>query len=735
MLWSRRCDLNLYQEIAMNKPFKILAIILAAIALVIGLGIAYLSFVFDPNQFKSQLIELVKNKKHRDLSIDGNIQLNFFPKLGVSLEKIKLSEFESSTQFAALERAQVSLALLPLLQKQIVIDKVSLHGMQLRYQRDAEGKSNIDDLIKQEPTTKEAESANVSNKQMRFDIEGIDIAQSSFEIDDQKSELKGRIQNLSLNTGKIGDKNKTPVKLSAQFQFDKPKAEAKVEINTQLRFDIEQKSLDLQDLKTQITGKLGSNPMDLQIDTAALYLSPSESKSDQIKLSAKLGGTQELNAQILLNKLLMQDKTLNIAELNVQAQSKQAGASRQVDLKSSVKMALDTQILQLPQLAIQIKLNDPKLAQAEIVVPITGQLSANLKDKSLDTKLDAKFDETKLQTSVQVQNYSNPAISFKVDIDKLNLDRYIKNSAEPAKADNSKEDNLNLAALKSLKLDGLIRIGALQVKNLKINQVHLPLKADQGKITMNSIAAQLYEGSLAGNIGFNVDGNRFQMQQNLSNVQINPILVDFMQKDIVEGRGNLNLNINTQGKRVSQFKDNLNGTIRTQLQDGAVKGINLAKSLRDFKAKILNKTDQQQAANKNEKTDFSAMSASINFVDGIGNSDDLDMKSPFLRVGGKGQVNLRNSSLDYTARATIVNTSTGQDGADLSQLKDLTIPVRISGPFDQLGYQLQFAQIGSEALKNAFKAKTAPVVEEKKKELKEKVNEQLKDKLKGLFGQ
>lgn len=719
----------------MNKPFKILAIVLAAIALIIGLGIAYLSFVLDPNQFKSQLIELVKNKKHRDLSIDGNIQLNFFPKLGVSLEKIKLSEFESSTQFAALDRAQVSLALLPLLQKQIVIDKVSLHGMQLRYQRDAEGKSNIDDLIKQEPTTKEAESANVPNKQMRFDIEGIDIAQSSFEIDDQKSELKGRIQNLSLNTGKIGDKNKTPVKLSAQFQFDKPKAEAKVEINTQLRFDIEQKSLDLQDLKTQITGKLGSNPVDLQIDAAALYLSPSESKSDQIKLSAKLGGTQELNAQILLNKLLMQDKTINIAELSVQAQSKQAGASKQVDLKSSVKMALDTQILQLPQLAIQIKLNDPKLAQAEIVVPITGQISANLKDKSLDTKLDAKFDETKLQTAVQVQNFSNPAINFKVDIDKLNLDRYIKNSSEPAKADNSKEEDLNLAALKSLKLDGLIRIGALQVKNLKINQVHLPLKADQGKIVMNSIAAQLYQGSLAGNIGFDVDGNRFQMQQNLSNVQINPILVDFMQKDIVEGRGTLKLNIDTQGKRVSQFKDNLNGTIRTQLSDGAVKGINLAKSLRDFKAKILNKTDQQQAANKNEKTDFSAMSASINFVDGVGNSDDLDMKSPFLRVGGKGQVNLRNSSLDYTARATIVNTSAGQDGADLSQLKDLTIPVRISGPFDKLGYQLQFAQIGSEALKNAFKAKTAPVIEEKKKELKEKVNEQLKDKLKGLFGQ
>jgi AsmA protein len=719
----------------MKKPFKILAVALSAIVLLLGLGIAYLSFVFDPNQFKSQLIELVKNKKHRDLAIGGNIQLKFFPKLGVSLEKIKLSEFESTTQFAAVDKAQVSLALFPLLQKQIVVDKISLQGLQLRYQRDAAGQSNIDDLIKQESTNKEAESTSSTSQQMRFDIEGINIAQSSFAIDDQKSELKGRIHDLNFSTGKISDKNKTPIKFSAQFQFEQPKAEAKIDINTQLRFDIEQKLLDLQDLKTQIAGKLGSNPFDVEISTAAMQLSPNKSASEQIQLAAKLGGTQELSTQIVLGKLQIQDKQLQIAELNAQAQSKQAGSSKQVNLKSSLSMGLDTQVVQLPQLALQIKLNDPKLAQTEILIPINGQLSANLKDKSLDTKLDAKFDDTKLQTSVQVNNYSNPAISFKVDIDKINLDRYIKSAAEPAKADSSKEEDLNLSALKSLNLDGLIRIGALQVKNLKINQVALPIKANQGKIAMNGITAQLYQGSVAGNMGFDVDGNRFQMQQNLSNVQINPMLVDFMQKDIVEGRGNLNVNINTHGKRVSQFKDNLNGNVRTQLTDGAVKGINLAKSLRDFKAKILNKADQQQAANKNEKTDFSAFSVSMQFVDGVGNSDDLDMKSPFLRVGGKGQVNLRNSSLDYTARTTIVNTSAGQDGADLSQLKDLSIPVRISGPFDKLGYQILFSQIGSEALKSAFKAKAAPVLEEKKKELKEKVNEELKGKLKGLFGQ
>ena len=717
----------------MNKSFKILAIVFGTIALVLGLGIAYLSFIFDPNQFKSQLIELVKNKKHRNLNIDGDIQLYFFPKLGVSLEKIKLSEFESTTQFAAVERAKVSLALMPLLQKQIVIDKVSVLGMQLRYQRDAEGKSNIDDLIKQDPAEKEAASRSAADKKMRFDIEGIDITQSNFDIDDKKADLKGNIKDVNLRTGKIADLVKTPIKFSANLQFDKPRVEAKMESNAQLRFDIAQKSLELTDLKTQFIGKLDANPIELRIETAAISLNPQQSKSEQIKLSAKFGGTQELSANVVLNKFALLEKSLNIAEFTLQAQSNQAGASKKIDLKSTLSMALETQVIELPQLAMQLKLNDPRLAQTEILVPITGQLKLDLKDKQLDTKLDAKFDETTLHTSAQVQNFSTPAISFKVDIDKLNLDRYVKNSTGSEKTEASKEEDLNLSALKSFNLNGEIHIGALQVKNLHITQVQLPIKAAQGEFAMNGITAQLYQGNLAGSMGFAVDGNRFKMQQTLSNIQINPLLLDFMKKEFVEGRGNLNLDITTHGKRASHFKDNLHGTIRTQLLDGAVKGINLAKSLRDFKAKILNKTDQQQAANQLEKTDFSAMSVSINFVDGIGDSDDLDMRSPFLRVGGKGQVNLRNSSLDYTARATIVNTSAGQDGADLAQLKDLTIPIRISGPFDKIDYQLQFAQIGSEALKSALKAKTEPIIEEKKKELKEKVNEKLKDSLRGLF--
>ena len=111
-------------------------------------------------------------------------------------------------------------------------------------------------------------------------------------------------------------------------------------------------------------------------------------------------------------------------------------------------------------------------------------------------------------------------ISFKVDIDKLNLDRYVKNSTGTEKTEASKEEDVNLSALKSINLNGVIRIDALQVKNLHITQVHLPIKAAQGEFAMNGITAQLYQGDLAGSMGFAVEGNRFQMQQILIEVAV-----------------------------------------------------------------------------------------------------------------------------------------------------------------------------------------------------------------------
>ena len=59
-------------------------------------------------------------------------------------------------------------------------------------------------------------------------------------------------------------------------------------------------------------------------------------------------------------------------------------------------------------------------------------------------------------------------------------------------------------------------------------------------------------------------------------------------------------------------------------------------------------------------------------------------------------------------------------------MKGLTVPVKLSGPFTAPQYKIDFSGIAASAAK--------AVVETKKEEIKAKVQEQVQDKLKGLFG-
>jgi len=49
------------------------------------------------------------------LHLNGDIKLAFWPKLGADLGKISLSEHNGNQEFASINSAKVSLALLPLL--------------------------------------------------------------------------------------------------------------------------------------------------------------------------------------------------------------------------------------------------------------------------------------------------------------------------------------------------------------------------------------------------------------------------------------------------------------------------------------------------------------------------------------------------------------------------------------------------------------------------------------------
>ena len=145
---------------------------------------------------------------------------------------------------------------------------------------------------------------------------------------------------------------------------------------------------------------------------------------------------------------------------------------------------------------------------------------------------------------------------------------------------------------------------------------------------------------------------------------------------------------------------------------------------------MLFRSARNEAANSaaTEKTAFSELSATFAIANGVATNNDLSVKAPLVRLAGAGSIDIGHDSLDYTVKASVVNTLTGQGGKDLAQTRDVTIPVRVHGPYDKTAYEIQWASVSSALLKGAVSDK----VDAKKKEIETKARDKLQDKLKEI---
>ena len=155
-------------------------------------------------------------------------------------------------------------------------------------------------------------------------------------------------------------------------------------------------------------------------------------------------------------------------------------------------------------------------------------------------------------------------------------------------------------------MSGKFAAGALTVKRVKLQNVKADIKLAGGKLEVTPHSAGLYGGTLAGALTADANGNRFTAKETVQNVAVGPLLRDAAQKDVLEGRGNMTLDVQTSGGTVTALKKALGGTARVDIRDGSIKGFNLAESMRNAKSMIGMK---QQKPDPSQKTEFSEIRA------------------------------------------------------------------------------------------------------------------------------
>jgi AsmA protein len=691
------------------------------------LGAAIFALTFDPNRYKGEIERLVKERTGRTLSLRGNLEVALWPALGAKVNGVTLSERAGDQEFLALDSAHASVALLPLLHGQVIVDGIRVSGLKAHIIKEKDGRFNFSDLLETTPAGKSAQapkespkpSAKDQKQAVGFDIGSVQVDRSSLTYSDRAAGQEIVASDLKLHTGRIAEKADGKLELKAAVKGSNPDLDVKVDVGGGYKFDLGAKSFAVSKLDAKVTGS-AAGISNLSANAKGDVAANPEKNEYRVKgFSLDVKGTQDkqnLEAHVAAPELVIAaDKAQGAA---VTAELKLKEGAREIEAKLKLAgVEGSAKALVIPQLAADVSMTDPSLPQKSVKIPITGSLKADLEKQTANADLAAKFDESNIQAKLGLAKFSPPAYQFDINVDRLNLDRYSqaekkavatpqapsekgaeKPAPAPAPQKQAEDTPVDLSALKGLNANGRLQFGALQVKGLKLANVKAEVHAANGRLDVAPHAANLYEGSASGTITATADG-RVAVKETLTGISIGPLLRDFAQKDTLEGRGNLVLDVSAAGKTVNGMKKSLAGTARVQLKDGAIKGINLAEVFRKAK-NALSPQEARAEARQAQQTDFSEMNASFTIRNGVAHNEDLDMKAPLFRVTGRGDIDIGNSTLDYVTKATVVATTQGQGGADLAQLSGLTVPVHLSGPFDAMKYQVDYSAAASELAKS-----------------------------------
>ena len=221
---------------------------------------------------------------------------------------------------------------------------------------------------------------------------------------------------------------------------------------------------------------------------------------------------------------------------------------------------------------------------------------------------------------------------------------------------------------------------------------------DEGALRVTRLTGRAWGGNVEASGSAEARSHHIAVKLAASGVDVDALLKNVAGKDLLEGTGRVVADVSSNGASIGALRSNLAGTVALQVRNGAIKGVNLARAMRQVKAALSMKQDSVIHASATERTDFSEFTASARIAGGIAQSDDLDVKTPFLRIGGAGRFDIGRGRVDYTARASVIGSPSGQDGAEFAALRGLTVPVVLSGPFDAIDWKIQWSEVAAAAV-------------------------------------
>ncbi len=533
----------------MRKLLTVVAATLSAIVLLIVGAAALAPFVVGRDAFKDAVTASVREATGRDLRIDGDIELSVLPRPGIRLSRLTLGNPQGfgDQPFAEVESAQVSVRLPSLFKWRLDVDTVRAEGVRLRFMRDKGGRGNWEGLMGQaasdpvtsgKPHTGADEPGPGSLGALavgRWEAEGVEVL-----WDDQLRGRRVAVRGLGIEAGGIGHGEPVDLRMGFDLESAEPEAQARVEIRGRLSASDALAKFRLDPLRVSATGLLGGlggrtvveTMLELDLAAGQLLAEAVLLQIEDLRIGnrwvAEARLQTEIRGDVVAQAYRLDPIRLSVVATDLRASVPplrvEAGAAMRIDLPrqtvaaealelSSGELMLTgaaegRQIRTTPVFEGTLRLAELDLRRwleaHDLPVPPTADPAVLRRvgassswvygaDQLRLDDLHVSLDESALRGSIALVNPVDPGYRFRLELDRLDLDRYLPGTtakpeqpATPAQGTPADASILPPSIppdlIRKLDLEGRLGVGELILSKIRIRNAVIDVKSPDARL-------------------------------------------------------------------------------------------------------------------------------------------------------------------------------------------------------------------------------------------------------------
>ncbi|HGJ8789252.1 TPA: AsmA family protein [Neisseria gonorrhoeae] len=667
--------LSVFHKYRLKYAVAVLTMLLLA---AIGLH-ASVYRTFTPENIRSRLQQSIAHT-HRKISFDADIRRRLLPRPTVILKNLTITEPDGGRVAVSVKETKIGLSWKNLWSDRIQVEKWVVSGADLALTRDRNGAWNIQDLFDGAKHSASVNRIIVENstvrlnflqqqlilKEISLNLQSPDSSGQQFESSGilvwRKLSVPWKSRGLFLSDG-IGTPEISPFHFEASTSLDGHGITISTTGSPSVRFNVG--GADAAGLGLRADTSFRNLHLTAQIP--ALALKNNSIKTGTVNGTFTAGGEYaRWDGSFKLDKANLHSGIANIGNAEISGSFKTPRLQTNFSLGSPLVWSRDNG-LDAPRLHIST-LQDTvdRLPQPRFISRLDGSLSIpNL--QNWNAELNGTFDRQPVAAKFKYTREGAPRLEAAAALQKLNLAPYL----DEFRQQNGKIFPDILGRL-SGNVEAHLKIGSIQLPGLQLDDMETYLHADKDHIALSRFKSGLYGGHTEGGISIaNTRPATYRLQQNASNIQIQPLLQDLFGFHSFSGNGDAVIDLTASGENRKQLIRSLQGSLSLNISNGAWHGIDMDSILKNgLSGKI------------SGSTPFYRFTLNSEISDGISRHIDTELFSDSLYVTSNGYTNLDTQELseDVLIRNAV-------------HPKNKPIPLKITGTVDKPSITVDYGRL------------------------------------------